>query len=180
MGKAVRRDADGSGFGRSAAAHGLKGGAAAAIPGLIRAVVLLVSLTFASFALPARSTAQSPPASPPLARTDVQGGSSDRFRGSPVNDSLARVVEQGRFRVVAFPEDQTLARSLMQAAVASDSFPGMPRPGADVLIVVAPDERRFREWVGPRVPEWGAAVAFPARGRIVVRGSRAGGSMAGD
>lgn len=43
-----------------------------------------------------------------------------------------------------------------------------------MLIAIAPDERRFREWIGPRVPEWGAAVAFPALGRVVLQGGRAG------
>lgn len=95
------------------------------------------------------------------------------------SDPRAQVLESGRYRVVAFPQDARLARSILEQSVAADSFPGMPRPTAPVLIVVAPDARRFREFVGPRVPEWGAAVAFPSRGRIVVRGSSAG-TEAGD
>ena len=90
------------------------------------------------------------------------------------------VLENGRFRVAAFPEDVALARSLLRMAVGQDTFPGLPRPSARVVIEIAPDEERYREWVGPRVPEWGAAVAFPSRGRIVVRGQRAGGRSAGD
>src|SRR5262249_28332104 len=52
-------------------------------------------------------------------------------------------------------------------------------PQQHVLIAVAPDERRFREWIGPDAPEWGAAIAFPETRRIVMQGHRAG-SDAGD
>ncbi len=47
------------------------------------------------------------------------------------------------------------------------------------MIAIAPDARRFREWVGAYAPEWGAAIAFPASGRIILQGSAAG-SDAGD
>ena len=55
----------------------------------------------------------------------------------------------------------------------------MPRPAQRVVIAIAPDRRRFREWVGEASPEWGAAVAFPLSRRIVLQGQRAG-SDAGD
>jgi hypothetical protein len=45
--------------------------------------------------------------------------------------------------------------------------------------MIAPDERRFREWIGPAAPEWGAAVAFPSAQRVVMQGRRAS-SSAGD
>jgi hypothetical protein len=48
-----------------------------------------------------------------------------------------------------------------------------------VLLAVAPDARRFRAWVGPGAPEWGAAIAVPSERRIVMQGGRAG-SDAGD
>ena len=63
--------------------------------------------------------------------------------------------------------------------MATDTFPGLPRPTQHVLVAIAPDQRRFREWIGPNVPEWGAAVAFPESRRIVMQG-RAAGSDAGD
>ena len=81
--------------------------------------------------------------------------------------------------MVAYPQDAPLARSLLAAAVRQDSFPGLPRPEARVLLAIAPDDERFREWIGPRAPEWGAAVAFPSQMRIVMQGRRAG-SDAGD
>jgi hypothetical protein len=70
-------------------------------------------------------------------------------------------------------------RSLLAAAVERDSFPWLPRPRARVVIAIAPDERRFREWIGPAAPEWGAAIAFPAQRTIIMQG-RTAGSDAGD
>jgi len=85
----------------------------------------------------------------------------------------------GRFTVLAYPTEATLARWALAEAVRRDSFPGLPRPRAAVTLLIAPDERRFREWVGPYAPEWGAAIAFPEQQRIVMQGSAAG-SDAGD
>ena len=85
----------------------------------------------------------------------------------------------GRFTVVAFPGDEALARSLLQHALATDTFPGIPRPVDSLLISIAPDRRTFREWLGSGAPEWGAAFAFPAERRIIMQGSGAG-SEAGD
>ena len=48
-----------------------------------------------------------------------------------------------------------------------------------MLIAIAPDARRFREWAGVGAPEWGAALAFPESRRIVMQGHTAG-SDAGD
>jgi hypothetical protein len=81
--------------------------------------------------------------------------------------------------VLAEPRDLRLARSLLATAVARDSYPGLPRPRAHVIIVVAPDESHFRAWAGAAVPEWGAAVAFPEAQRIIVQGGGAT-SAAGD
>ncbi len=63
--------------------------------------------------------------------------------------------------------------------MANDTFPGLPRPTQRVLIAIAPDDARFRDWIGPAAPEWGAAVAFPGERRIVMQG-RSAGSDAGD
>ena len=80
----------------------------------------------------------------------------------------------GRFTVLAAPRDERLAQSVLRLAQANDTFPGLPRPRAAVVIAIAPDADRFREWAGPAAPTWGAAVAFPALQRIVMQGSRAG------
>lgn len=66
----------------------------------------------------------------------------------------------------------------MAHAVATDTFPGLPRSQQRVTISIAPDDRTFRDWAGA-APEWGSAVAFPARRLVVLQGRRAG-SDAGD
>jgi hypothetical protein len=98
--------------------------------------------------------------------------------GAGAQDSASRH-DTGRFTVVAYPQDQLLAKSLLASAAARDTFPGLPRPTQRVVIAIAPDRRRFRDWIGPTAPEWGAAVAFPESSRIVMQGRDAG-SDAGD
>lgn len=88
-------------------------------------------------------------------------------------------LDRGRFTVVADRRDERLAQSLLAAALARDTFPGLPRPQARVLIAIAPDAERFRAWVGPFAPEWGAAIAFPDQQRLIMQGSNAS-SDAGD
>ncbi len=88
-------------------------------------------------------------------------------------------LDAGRFTVVAYPSELTLARAMLADAQRRDTFPGLPRPRARVLVALAPDARRFRAWVGPSAPEWGAAIAFPRLQRIVMQG-RSAGSDAGD
>jgi hypothetical protein len=87
--------------------------------------------------------------------------------------------DSGRFTFVAYPSDAALARSLLREALARDTFPGLPRPSAHARIVITPDASHFREAIGPSTPEWGAAIASPANGSIVIQGSRAS-SAAGD
>ena len=109
------------------------------------------------------------------------------FRSSRVRHPASRAPQQdaplrldrGRFTVVCYPDDEKLATALLGRAVGSDSFPGLPRPVQRVLIAIAPDERRFREWAGSGAPEWGAALAFPDSRRIVMQGRKAS-SDAGD
>lgn len=88
-------------------------------------------------------------------------------------------LDAGRFTVVHWPRDARLARTLIDEATARDTFPGLPRPRARVLVMIAPDAATFREWVGGGVPEWGAAIAIPSQSRVVVQGSAAS-SAAGD
>lgn len=76
---------------------------------------------------------------------------------------------RSRFTVVSGRGNEVLARSILDAAVQNDSFPGLPRPQGRVLIALAPDERTFRLWVGDAPPEWSIAVAFPKLSRVVMR-----------
>ena len=95
----------------------------------------------------------------------------------PPSDALQ--ITGGRFSVIALPGDRRLAQSILTEALAHDSFPGLVRPRARVVIAIAPDTRRFREWAGTGAPEWGAAIAFPVQQQIVMQGHRAP-STAGD
>ena len=97
----------------------------------------------------------------------------------PAQEGAPFRLDRGRFTIVGFPQDAALVRSLAASAVANDTFPGLPRPAHRVLIAIAPDDARFRDWIGPAAPEWGAAVAFPGERRIVMQG-RSAGSDAGD
>ena len=88
-------------------------------------------------------------------------------------------LDRGRITAVFYPADQTLARTLLDVAARTDSFPGLPRPRSAVLLEIAPDARRFRDWTGPRAPEWGAAITFVETRRVVMQG-RSANSGAGD
>jgi hypothetical protein len=93
--------------------------------------------------------------------------------------SGARRVDRGRFTAVAYGADTLLAQSLLDGAVRTDTFPGLPRPVAHVVIAIAPDRETFRRWVGAGAPEWGAGIAIPDENRIVLQG-RGAPSSAGD
>lgn len=83
-------------------------------------------------------------------------------------------LDRGRFTAVFYPSETRLVESLLASAARDDTFPGLPRPREHVLLAVAPDKRRFREWIGPEAPEWGAAISFPESRRIVMQGTSAG------
>lgn len=86
----------------------------------------------------------------------------------------AELHEAGRFSILAFPSESRLARALLDDARARDTFPGFARPQDRVRIALAPSETVFRAWVGPNAPEWGAAIAIPARRLIIMQGRDAG------
>lgn len=94
-------------------------------------------------------------------------------------DDAPERLDVGRFTAVYFPQDDRLARALVAEAARTDSFPWLPRPREHVLIAIAPDARRFRQWAGPGAPEWGVALAFPDSRRVILQG-RAAASNAGD
>ena len=94
------------------------------------------------------------------------------------SDAPARI-DRGRFTAVFYPSEAKLATTLLDYAVASDTFPGLPRPKQQVLLAIAPDRERFREWVGPNAPEWGAAITFPDSRRVIMQGKQ-GAADAGD
>jgi hypothetical protein len=117
-------------------------------------------------------------ASPFLRLLLALGGAASSAAAQSISAAPLRL-DSGRATVVYFPADTRLATTVAAQVASADSFPGLPRPRAHVVIAIAPDKRRFREWVGPTTPEWGAAVAFPESNRIVLQGSSAA-SDAGD
>jgi hypothetical protein len=88
-------------------------------------------------------------------------------------------LDRGRFTALFYPTERALATSLLDRALVTDTFPGLPRPTERVILAIAPDRKRFREWVGPGAPEWGAAITFPESHRVIMQG-RSAGSEAGD
>jgi hypothetical protein len=136
--------------------------ARARVVALLLAVLVAVAAAFcAPGGSPGARAAQPAPDAPPSRPTGAQR------------------LDVGRFTAVAYPRDLPLARALLAAAARTDTFPGLPRPRARVLVGVAPDARTFRAWGGAGAPEWGAALAFPHRRLIVMQG-RAAPSDAGD
>ena len=99
---------------------------------------------------------------------------------SPLSSLRAQErLDRGRFAFTFSPRDRQLATSLAAQAIATDTFPGLPRPTQRVMVTIAGDRRRFRELVGEATPDWGSAVAFPDARRIVLQGQSAS-AEAGD
>ena len=71
---------------------------------------------------------------------------------------------------VAWPEQMSLAISLARIAGRPTAWPGLGtvKPGPIRLIVV-PDSRRLDSLTSGRAPSWGAAIAVPDAGTIVLR-----------
>lgn len=82
-------------------------------------------------------------------------------------------LDRGRFTVIHYASDATLAATALGAAVARDTFPWLPRSGAHIVIMIAPDAAVFREWAGRSAFPWTAALAFVSQHRIVMQGRNA-------
>ncbi len=70
-----------------------------------------------------------------------------------------------------WPEQEALARRLAARVIEAPPLPALPRDvfdGATVHVFLAPDQARWDSLTGGAVPEWGAGVAYPARGVIVL------------
>ncbi|HUE77582.1 MAG TPA: peptidase MA family metallohydrolase [Longimicrobiales bacterium] len=86
--------------------------------------------------------------------------------------ALQATLVAGPVRLHYWPEQRPLAaRVLEQLQPATLTFPGLPagvlgEDGVDVWL--APDQARWDSLTGGAIPEWGAGVADPVRGVIVI------------
>ncbi|HSJ30614.1 MAG TPA: hypothetical protein VK933_04215 [Longimicrobiales bacterium] len=82
-------------------------------------------------------------------------------------------VRRGDVVIRHWPGQARLAESLLPPETGL-VFRGLPqdvlRRGSDVIVFLAPDPARFDSLTGGRTPEWGAGVAMPQAGIIVIPG----------
>lgn len=81
-----------------------------------------------------------------------------------------RVLASGEVRVVYWPGGRDRAREVLSASLRPLRLPGLSdrRGPVPATIVLAPSAAVFDSVTGGRVPEWGAGVAFPGAGTIVL------------
>jgi hypothetical protein len=72
-----------------------------------------------------------------------------------------------------WPGQERLAQSLLPGTAAL-RFPGLPtdilQRGSDLTVLLAPDAARWDSLTGGRAPDWGAGIALPAQGIIILPG----------
>jgi len=83
-------------------------------------------------------------------------------------------LQSGGVRFSYWPETRALASSLARSPARTSPLPGMPAgvldTGRPIIVYITPDEATFQQLTGGRAPEWGAGVAFPDSGVIVLPG----------
>jgi len=76
---------------------------------------------------------------------------------------------QDRLRVVHWPGHETRADRVIRTIEQRPWLAGIPAEYPRLAIVfLAPDEERWNALTGGRVPHWGAGVAIPSLGRVVL------------
>lgn len=79
------------------------------------------------------------------------------------------MVQVGRVTSVYWPGDAAVATALAEVADRSTQWPGLPTASGPVRLIVARGQARFDSLTAGRVPEWGAAAAFPGTNTIVLK-----------
>jgi hypothetical protein len=78
----------------------------------------------------------------------------------------------GNIIIEYWPGSERMATALLASARNASAFPGLPpdvlAAGPATRILLAPDEIRFDSITGGRAPDWGAGVALPSEGIIVL------------
>jgi hypothetical protein len=85
------------------------------------------------------------------------------------------MIQAGAIEVHHWPHQETLARRVADF-VTTVQLPALPADilaGPPIRLVLAPDAEAFAELTGGRVPDWGAGVAMPSLGLIVIPTHRA-------
>ena len=85
--------------------------------------------------------------------------------------ALQAVVESGPVRIHYWPDQEALAVRTAERLEGTLSFPGLPAGvlgGEGVDVWLAPSPAVWDSLTGGAVPEWGAGVAMPDRGLIVL------------
>lgn len=78
-------------------------------------------------------------------------------------------VHIGRVTAVHWPGAETAATALAEFAERSTVWPGIPvLPHYPIRLIIAPSPRQFDSLTAGRIPEWGAAVTFPATNTIIL------------
>lgn len=71
---------------------------------------------------------------------------------------------------VYWPGHAEVARRLAEDAAALVSFPGMPEPWIEpVMLLLADNDSRFDSLMAGRIPEWGIGAAIPSSNTIVLK-----------
>jgi hypothetical protein len=88
------------------------------------------------------------------------------------------VIGVGNVSIRYWPEQRRLAERIAQV-VRTTTLPALPETllheGEPIELYIAPDEARFAALTGGLAPHWGAGVAFPALGVIVIPAHRGAG-----
>jgi len=89
----------------------------------------------------------------------------------PIEDTSYHWTQGSRVRVGSRNGDSLRARQILQFLEALPPLAGIPDSlPAGVSLFIAPDRATFDSLTGGAVPEWGAGVAIPSLGRIVMPG----------
>lgn len=79
-------------------------------------------------------------------------------------------MQQGDVTVVTTPELERLGRRVAEAAAERPDWLGLGQvPLGPIMVALVPDQATFQAWTRGRLPTWGAGMALPRSGVIVVR-----------
>lgn len=91
------------------------------------------------------------------------------MQGDPPREPTIRITVDS-VSVLTTPSLEGVGRRLATAAAATPSWLGLGRvPLGPLVVAVVPDRETFQRWSRGQLPSWGAGMALPQRGLILVR-----------